>query len=138
MLINETTALADLKWLVDNMERLGSPDQLLSRQELAAILREATEQKTAGGWISVEDRLPEGGFAGNLIYDTEGQIEICKGYCTFTGPDGSKEYFPDTQFVFNLLHNEVKETKTPDLADYTHITHWMPCPEPPKEDKAHG
>ena len=39
MLINETTALADLKWLVGNMERLGSPDQLLSREELEALLK---------------------------------------------------------------------------------------------------
>ena len=43
MLINDGTALADLKWLVENMESHCSEDQLLSRQELAALLKAVKE-----------------------------------------------------------------------------------------------
>ena len=116
MLINEGTALADLKWLVENMESHCSEDQLLSRQELAAILREATEQKTAGGWISVEDRLPE-------------ETGRMTGYLVAIGDwVGIMPYFNGT-----FWENPIRGVK-PTFP----VHHWMPLPEPPKEDKAHG
>lgn len=53
MLINEATALADLKWLVGSMETHGGEDQLLSREELEALLK-AMDRKarpTESNWV---------------------------------------------------------------------------------------
>ena len=59
-------------------------------------------------WISVEERLPE----------KNGKYIVCtaKGsvYCTKFSID-----------VCGIFHTDM----------YTHITHWMPLPEPPKEGK---
>ena len=64
------------------------------------------EQKEAGGWISVKDRLPE----------EDGLYNV---YCK----DGSMAHawFEDKWFID---HCECGDG---------YITHWMPLPEPPKE-----
>lgn len=77
------------------------------------------ENLPQNGWISVKDRLP----------DVEGF------YLTYT-PDGNWS---------GVLHYSVKyqafntyDTLTPEEAQVvklTDITHWMPLPEPPKEDE---
>ena len=89
-------------------------EDTLNRDALAYIhllenhIGELTEKVAQPKWISVEERLPE----------ENGKYIVCtaKGsvYCTkfSIGVRGS-------------FHTDM----------YTHITHWMPLPEPPKEGK---
>ena len=89
-------------------------EDTLNRDALAYIhllenhIGELTEKVAQPKWISVEERLPE----------ENGKYIVCtaKGsvYCTkfSIGVRGS-------------FHTDM----------YTHITHWMPLPEPPKEAK---
>ena len=77
-------------------------------QQLENHIGELTEKVAQPRWISVEERLPE----------ENGKYIVCtaKGsvYCTkfSVGVRGS-------------FHTDIN----------THITHWMPLPEPPKEGK---
>ena len=59
-------------------------------------------------WISVEERLPEGNGK-YIVCTAKGSV-----YCTKFSID-----------VRGSFHTDM----------YTHITHWMPLPEPPKEAK---
>lgn len=89
-------------------------EDTLNRDALAYIhllenhINELTERVAQPRWISVEERLPE----------ENGKYIVCtaKGsvYCTkfSIGVHGS-------------FHTDM----------YTHISHWMPLPEPPKEAK---
>ena len=86
----------------------------LNRDALAYIhllenhIGELTERVAQPRWISVEERLPE----------ENGKYIVCtaKGsvYCTKFSID-----------VCGIFHTDM----------YTHISHWMPLPEPPKEAK---
>lgn len=58
-------------------------------------------------WISVEERLPE--MEGKYIVCTAKGSVYCAKFSTRHGP---------------CFHADM----------YTHITHWMPMPEPPKEE----
>lgn len=71
-------------------------------------------------WISVKDRLPEQCGIGCLLCATNcyGQQRVFEG---FTG------YMEGGKFQW---HTNLKDV---DL-DVWNITHWMPLPEPPKED----
>ena len=65
---------------------------------------------TVQEWISVDDRLPESGKESILIALRWGEVDI--GWCE----DGRWS----SEFV-----NEYEEGE---------VTHWMPLPEPPKEE----
>ena len=67
-------------------------------------------------WISVEDRLPDVEvLAANFAPKTYGYKEYIIGYVS---PDWRKgEYYAENDY--EILYN---------------VTHWMPLPEPPKED----
>ena len=68
------------------------------------------EQPTIGGWISVEERLPE---EDKDVLAYNGAYMIIAAYAT----NPTKYWYTITGSV----------TRT--------ITHWMPLPEPPKEEK---
>lgn len=97
--------------------RLIDADALLDRianpYEQVAVERWLEKAPTVGGWISVNDRLPEHGKR-YLIYATSGDNKI--GYITTTSFSGH----------FVLAGRRA----------YWKVTHWMPLPEPPKEDDA--
>ena len=85
------------------------------------------EQPTAIGWISVKDRMPEIGeevlvYAKGKIDGFIGEhvIAICKRFVEhiFSSSPGYETWSTPWQY-FHI--------------DYE-ITHWMPLPEPPKED----
>lgn len=83
-------------------------------------------------WISVNDRLPddEDGLLNKLVIDTEGQIRICGSVSTWKRRDGTKVFMADSPLTDALLRG-VKNID--DIWEITHITHWMPLPEPPEE-----
>jgi len=62
-------------------------------------------------WISVEERLPE---IGRFVLVSDGDdIDVACRYKAFTIPDKTETFFWDSVLE---------------------VTHWMPLPEPPKED----
>ena len=65
----------------------------------------------AAEWISVEERLPEDG-ENVLAIDSEGKTEVCF-------------YETEHKGVFQMCGG---------LCKIFNITHWMPLPEPPKEE----
>ena len=70
---------------------------------------------TVGGWISVEDRLPEIG---------EAVLVICRfGKMIVSELDG----YWGKERLFWTYPNWVEEQ--------IEVTHWMPLPEPPKEEE---
>ena len=78
------------------------------------------------GWISVNDRMPEqAGYrclvAAKFIDGT---------YCLFTAFTGYRE--PGWWTYENLFMEEEPNNKV--HHDFK-VTHWMPLPEPPKEEK---
>lgn len=70
---------------------------------------------TVNGWISVKDRLPE----------KEGQYLCWFGKNTLAKGAAIATYL-EMWKAFGSLES---------LETYQNVTHWMPLPEPPKEDK---
>lgn len=92
-------------------------EELKRRDFLPVIVKQAIDAvpaaETCGGWISVKDRLPEIDedvlmFFGTGIMAVGFRLDDAA-WCAYS--DG--EYYSDC---------------------YTHPTHWMPLPEPPKEE----
>ena len=77
-------------------------------------------------WISVKDRLPEITFESNTTKYTDGVLafddceDVCLGHFCISKYDGS--------FIFYGFTDGSEE------CDPLIVTHWMPLPEPPKED----
>lgn len=88
--------------------------------------RVVLEMAAEDGWIPVSKRLPEVG--GNYFvvvkykYDFEKEYSYDTDFAEFTFSDG---YIDNCWNTYNDW-NEGQQ--------YLHITHWMPIPEPPRED----
>ena len=86
-------------------------------------------------WISVEERLPEL-FTDVLILVKETEFYGC--YKEF-----SKSYlcqyvaqYDDEWFTFYCHgHKYIREAEEEPNADKLEVTHWMPLPQPPKEEQ---
>ena len=86
-------------------------------------------------WISVEERLPDDlEEVLILVKETEfyGQYkEFSKSYfCQYIGCVDDGEWFT----VWCHGHRYIKDTAKEPYADKFDVTHWMPLPEPPKEE----
>lgn len=73
------------------------------------------------GWISVKDRLPESIINKVLVWLEHDDLI---GYIGF----GHYEKYKGQEIWFDLEHSEAFSVR-----GYT-VTHWMPLPEPPKEE----
>ena len=87
-------------------------------------------------WISVNERLPHDlEEVLILVKETEfyGQYkELSKSYfCQYIGCVDDGEWFT----VWCHGHRYIKDTAKEPCADKLEVTHWMPLPEPPKEDE---
>ena len=99
-------------------------------------LRTCEAEKVVSGnkprWIPVTERLPEdGSLVGKLIADSDGCIRIAS-QCAVITLSGGKTVYTD---LIDLVSFLAKDTPTTEWEDCTHITHWMPLSEPPKEEK---
>ena len=104
----------------------------LSRDALAYIQQLESAQPK---WISVEDRLPDDlEEVLILVKETEfyGQYqEFSKSYfCQYIGCVDDGEWFT----VWCNGHRYIKDTAKEPYSDKLEVTHWMPLPEPPKEE----
>ena len=84
------------------------------------VLQGLTEREQAEGWISVKDRLPEMtdgfGFISNKVLVAQGVNDKQINFGWRRGCEWVASY------MIPFARQEL-------------ITHWMPLPEPPKEDK---
>ena len=98
------------------------------------------KQKCLGKWISVKDRLPES-------HDGRVQCIVCVlcSYSNSYGEYGNEKFVMPARYDSNqkIWHLDFEEWKdqlnalididdAPEEGNY--ITHWMPLPEPPKEE----
>lgn len=79
----------------------------------------ASEQVNCSGWISVKDRLP----------DKEGSYIVC----TKNGSVCTSHFYKDLYDLYIQLQNKKPKSMWSGTVS-PHITHWMPLPEPPKEE----
>lgn len=93
----------------------------------AADLLEQDAKKT--NWISVKDRLPE--KSGHYLICTS--INYWHGGCWDTNSsDGTTKGYDDT--TMSVLDCYIDCTHDWNRVCNCHVTHWMPLPEPPKEE----
>lgn len=101
-------------------------------------------------WISVEERLPESGvhvFVLCEIRANGGAVRryVCDGFHVEAWKEKAGCYSEDCALVYNYEDDEYyleegwyeviknwEEYNSVTIADF--VTHWMPLPEPPKED----
>ena len=81
-------------------------------------------------WISVTERLPDDGtLLGKLICDSDGKIRIANQHAMVKLKN--KTIHTDLIDLVKFMEQKIPAAK---WVDCTHITHWMPLPEPPKEE----
>jgi len=74
---------------------------------------------TIGGWISVKDRLP----------DRDGE------YMVYGQSEAMRELLPDNAPIWICYYCKEHGFYNIEMRrEYDYITHWMPLPEPPKEE----
>jgi hypothetical protein len=101
----------------------------------AERIGDALDVVADGGWIPVSERLPEE-FKPVCIsgkpYDNYGHLQAL----AFLA--GTRWEFLDDSFNwydFGVLEGEAPQSKGElDEAEAIYITHWMPLPDPPKQD----
>lgn len=103
------------------------------RDAAADVTRLAAEAAVERDWISVEDRLPE-----------EHESIFAKAYGTKRWADGMFRTISDEVLACVAFEDGHKMTMTLRTHDGAwalssihrgHVTHWMPLPEPPEEEK---
>lgn len=79
--------------------------------------RDVEEAPTVNGWVNVKDRLPEETGEYLFVYDNY--------YVTYV----TIGWFNAYKAEWRMGHNRIVPIEP------ENITHWMPLPEPPKEDE---
>lgn len=121
----------EIEALQDEAYDLGADSVLhnhfgLSWDDAAGLRKEVARLQAATKWIPVTERLPE--IGGNYFvvvkhkYDFEKEYSYDTDFAEFTFSDG---YIDNCWNTYNDW-NEGQH--------YLHVTHWMPLPEPPKEE----
>lgn len=86
------------------------------------------EEVQAMRWIPVEERLPE--KEGVYIVCVDGEVKW-DAYCMFEGVERWLCY----DGRLNALYIDPYSSKLTREPPYPRVTHWMPLPQPPKEEK---
>ena len=106
------------------------------RDELGAFMADIVNAPTVGGWISVNDRMPE---------NADHPGAFCPRYQVMTKYGMTEGWYnPDKGCWYTLCwfpigrHDEddidMVRGDIPRITDKLEVTHWMPFPEPPKEE----
>ncbi len=87
------------------------------------------EQDAKTGWISVKDRLPE--KSGHYLICTSINYWLGGSWDTNSSDGTTKGYAGTTMSVLDCY---IDCTHDWNRVGNGHVTHWMPLPEPPKEE----
>ncbi len=82
-------------------------------------------KKTLHNWISVKDRLPDNMQIVLVIHEIGADYEFQVTVCRFEGDDFISE--SGLNLTYHLDQCDPDDSEFP-------VTHWMPLPEPPKEN----
>lgn len=99
-------------------------DECITRGVPFARVLELIQQEESGGWISVEDGLPEDGVVNTHTMDYQEYM------CIYTPRDGVRDVRPIAYADGKWLQHGSDVTRN--------ISHWMdnpPLPKPPRGDK---
>ena len=115
-LIDADALIAQLKLQMESYDRIGACERAEAYRN---CIWEINEAPTIDGWISVKDRLPDEedyrscheNWDGCVIWTNGSDIGL--GWYSMTTGDWADIYD----------------------CDIDDVTHWMPLPEPPKEDE---
>ena len=110
--------IADSASLERYKEALGMAIAALREQDSNANQHVSNTSNALGGWISVEERLPE---------RDESVLILCKNKAMFTGYQFT-DYEGESRWK---IHTALSSTK---LLNRGRVTHWMYLPETPKEE----
>lgn len=123
--------------MYEDMQRCQEQTLASSADQIERDQKEIAELREKQQWIPVAERLPEELVCVNVVWVNrapEPYYEKIKGV-PFSGTAcffGERWYW-DSPVVLDMLSEYGKDD--PDLVDdAVDITHWMPLPEPPKED----
>lgn len=132
MYCRNNAAIITAEELVEIADETADATEELSRAQEQWITQERNALlKSIPRWVPVTERLPEdGSLVGKLIADSDGNIRIAS-QCAEITLSGGKTVYTDLIDLVSLLAEDTPTTK---WEDCTHITHWMPLPEPPKEE----
>lgn len=114
------------RWRIRRTQVDASAKELTFLVELLDMMEDdefgKDDNAPCSGWISVKDRLPEVGNS----YIVAGKQRY---------PGEPWEYFTDVAVFQGSYIDDFWDTFNDwDEGQEIHITHWMPLPEPPKED----
>jgi hypothetical protein len=107
--------------MVDDYERNDTFYPEYHMEALRIVRSMIDAQPTVGGWISVKDRLPESGTV-CLTYSPKGRMRVAKAFLPSTLPNSSYDPMECWWYLSGCGGRFVA------------VTHWMPLPEPPKEE----
>lgn len=107
--------------------RICQYEQDFTRMDICQMLDDAP---TVGGWISVKDRFPEFPC---ITYDIHGNMDYCKTGIVKMCIDGT--WYACTENMVHLEEVLHPNKNTAAMVMGNHIMHWMPLPEPQKEDE---
>lgn len=113
------------KWYITERGRYSKVDFLAgykaAKEQFRSTTKEAGDKLTPTGWISVKDRLPEEGeevlVFGQYLNDIPKVLGV------------KSRYKGDQDWKYTWEGSDEWVYREDD------VTHWMPLPEPPKEEK---
>lgn len=117
-LIDADALIGSMKLLEESYRRCGAIERA---EAYTNCLWEIKQAPTVGGWVSVKDRLPKSMINKVLVWL---EHEDLNGYIGY----GHYEKFHGEEMWYDLEHDERFDKR-----GYI-VTHWMPLPEPPKEN----
>ena len=113
-----------------------NPNMLDSLSNMIDELLKAKDINVTTKWVSVKDSAPtiQDGQHGIIVCDANKNVHLIRGLIRMNADDGVILYFDDSHSDCYWTIVSGKQPKYNTLIKGNEITHWMPLPDPPKEE----